>query len=103
MQTPVLMRDRIEGWRLINWIGALALALVLACAHLLDGISDHSGEQAQADALNDAIKTEQARLRLAKRIAARCGVNAVASELGGGLVQCADKHGRKTIIAQVAP
>jgi hypothetical protein len=79
------------------------LALLLSSAHLLDAPTDHSTERAQSDALSDAIKTERARLKLAKRIAAKCGDNAVASELGGGLVQCADKHGRKTIIAQVTP
>ena len=87
----------------INMLLVLALALLLSGAHLLDAPTDHSAERAQADALNDALKTEQARLKLAKRVVEQCGVNAVASELGGGLVQCADKHGRKTIIAQVTP
>lgn len=92
MQTPV-----------VNWLSALALALLLASGHLLDTPADHSTERAQADALSDAIKTEQARVQLARRVADRCGANAAWSDLGGGLVQCADKHGRKTMIAQVAP
>jgi hypothetical protein len=85
----------------INWLLALALVALLACVG--PTIDDHSTEWAQAQDLTDAINAEAARRQLAKKIVQKCGDNAAWLELGDGLYQCQDKHGRKTLIAQVQP
>ncbi len=89
--------------RTINLLLALVLALILATSFHLDGPTDHSAERAQADSLDDALKTEAARVKQAKRIAKVCGINAAFVELGDGQVQCMTHRGHKTMIAQVQP
>ena len=86
------------------WLNPLILAcMVIMFCYVGPSIDTRNADRAHAENLNDALNTEHARLLLARRIALKCGPNAVASELGGGLMQCADKHGRKTIIAQAVP
>jgi hypothetical protein len=81
---------------LINWTLAVATALVLSTAYLLDGPSDH---QAAIDAASDAKATqrEQAQqARFEKAAQAMCGDNAGWTQLENGAVQCFNKTGRKT-------
>jgi hypothetical protein len=80
----------------INWMLAVATALVLSTAYLLDGPSDY---QAAIDAAADAKATqrEQAALaRFEKAAQAMCGDNAGWTQLENGSVQCLTKRGHKT-------
>ena len=80
----------------INWTLAVATALVLSTAYLLDSPSDH---QAAIDAAADAKATqrEQAALaRFEKAAQAMCGENSGWTQLENGSVQCFNKTGRKT-------
>jgi hypothetical protein len=83
----------------INWTLAVATALVLSTAYLLDGPSDH---QAAIDAAADAKATqrEQAALaRFEKAAQAMCGgENATWRLLDNGSVQCFTKRGFRTQI-----
>lgn len=81
---------------IINWTLAVAIALVLSTAYLLDGPSDH---QAAIDAAADAKATqrEQAALaRFEKAAQAMCGENAGWAKLENGAVQCFTKRGHAT-------
>jgi hypothetical protein len=80
----------------INWMLAVAVAVVLSTAYLLDGPSDH---QAAMDAAADAKATqrEQAALaRFEKAAQQMCGDNAGWTQLENGSVQCFTKRGHKT-------
>jgi hypothetical protein len=80
----------------INWTLAVATALVLSTAYLLDGPSDH---QAAIDAAADAkaTQTEQrAQARFEKAAQQMCGDNAGWKLLENGAVQCFTKRGHKT-------
>jgi hypothetical protein len=81
----------------INWCLAVAVAVVLSTAYLLDGPSDH---QAAQDAAADAKATqrEQAALaRFEKAAQAMCGgENASWRLLDNGSVQCFTKRGFRT-------
>lgn len=80
----------------INWTLAIATALVLSTAYLLDGPSDH---QAAMDAAADAKATQaeqKAQARFEKAAQAMCGDNAGWTKLENGAVQCFNKTGRKT-------
>jgi hypothetical protein len=86
---------------LINWTLAVATALVLSTAYLLDGPSDH---QAAMDAAADAKATqrEQAALaRFEKAAQQMCGDNAGWKLLENGAVQCFTKRGKKTLKVQL--
>ena len=81
---------------IINWSMAVAVAVVLSTAYLLDGPSDH---QAAIDAAADAKATqrEQAALaRFEKAAQQMCGENSGWKLLENGSVQCFTKQGRKT-------
>ena len=81
---------------IINWTMAVAVAVVLSTAYLLDGPSEI---QAAIDAAADAKATqrEQAALaRFEKAAQAMCGENAGWTKLENGSVQCFTKQGRKT-------
>jgi len=81
---------------LINWTLAVATALVLSTAYLLDGPSDH---QAAIDAAADAKATQaekRAQARFEKAAQAMCGDNAGWTQLANGSVQCLTKRGHKT-------
>jgi hypothetical protein len=80
----------------INWTLAIATALVLSTAYLLDGPSDH---QAAMDAASDAKATQaekRAQARFEKAAQAMCGDNAGWTQLENGAVQCLTKRGHKT-------
>ena len=81
---------------IINWTMAVAVAVVLSTAYLLDGPSDH---QAAMDAEADAKATQRDQAALArfeKAAQAMCGDNAGWTKLENGAVQCFTKTGRKT-------
>lgn len=81
---------------IINWTMAVAVALVLSTAYLLDGPSEI---QAAIDAAADARATqrEQAQqARFEKAAQAMCGDNAGWAKLENGAVQCFTKRGHKT-------
>jgi hypothetical protein len=85
----------------INWTLAVATALVLSTAYLLDGPSDH---QAAMDAAADAKATqrEQAALaRFEKAAQQMCGENSGWTQLENGSVQCFTKRGKKTLKVQL--
>tara|TARA_R110000868_G_scaffold125006_1_gene330278 strand:- start:105 stop:371 length:267 start_codon:yes stop_codon:yes gene_type:complete len=83
----------------INWCLAVAMALVLSTAYLLDGPSDI---QAAIDAAADAKATQREQLAMEKfsRAAqAMCGgENATWKLLDNGSVQCFTKRGFRTQI-----
>lgn len=80
------------------WAAAACLAMMLAGAGNLDNLSpsDIQAEWDQSTALQDAIKAEAANARYTRAIAAICGENAVAKDLGNGVVECHTKRGHKT-------
>jgi hypothetical protein len=80
----------------INWTLAVATALVLSTAYLLDGPSDH---EAAIDAAVDAKATQaeqRAQARFERAAQAMCGENAGWTQLENGAVQCLTKRGHKT-------
>ena len=80
----------------INWTLAVAVAVVLSTAYLLDGPSDH---QAAMDAAADAKATQaeqRAQARFEKAAQAMCGDNAGWTKLENGAVQCFTKRGHAT-------
>jgi hypothetical protein len=83
----------------INWCLAVAVALVLSTAYLLDGPSDH---QAAVDSAANARATQREQLAMEKfsRAAqAMCGgENATWRLLDNGSVQCFTKRGFRTQI-----
>ena len=81
---------------IINWTMAVAVAVVLSTAYLLDGPSEI---QAAIDAAADARATQaeqRAQARFEKAAQAMCGENAGWTKLENGAVQCFTKTGRKT-------
>tara|TARA_R110000868_G_scaffold44009_1_gene147543 strand:+ start:583 stop:849 length:267 start_codon:yes stop_codon:yes gene_type:complete len=83
----------------INWALALAVAVVLSTAYLLDGPSDH---QAALDAAADVKATQaeqRAQARFERAAQAMCGgENAGWKLLDNGSVQCFTKRGYRTQI-----
>jgi hypothetical protein len=81
----------------INWCLAVAVALVLSTAYLLDGPSDH---QAAVDSAANVRATQREQLAMEKfsRAAqAMCGgENATWRLLDNGSVQCFTKRGFRT-------
>ena len=80
----------------INWTLAVAVAVVLSTAYLLDGPSDH---QAAMDAAADAKATQaeqRAQARFERAAQAMCGENSGWTKLENGSVQCFTKTGHKT-------
>ena len=68
-------------------------AFVLSACHLID---DHSDDRAQADNLQDAIKTAKARANFVKAASDICGINAGWIEQADGRIRCALHNGRRT-------
>lgn len=83
------------------WLTPLILVcMVVLLAVVGPAIDDHSGEGAQADALQAAQMRERYLLAAQKQ----CGVNAAVVELPDGSMRCALHTGRKTSrVAMVAP
>ena len=85
-----------------TWL--LAAAILVTLSYVGPAIDDNSDDRAQADALQDAIKTSAAHDRFAKAAQALCGPNAGWAELPDGAVQCSTKQGHKTArVAVVQP
>lgn len=82
------------------WLAGITLALVIGCSHYLDEIDDHSAEVTQAADIEHAHQAAAARQRFARAAQAMCGPQSPWSEPAPGVVQCHNKHGRKTVIAQ---
>lgn len=82
---------------LTTWLAAILIALLMSAAMHLDDAPDARAEWAQSAALADAIKSEAAQARFDRAAAALCGSeNAVAKDLGGGVIQCLTHKGTKT-------
>lgn len=82
----------------INWALAVAMALVLSTAYLLDGPSDY---QAAVDSAANTRATQLEQLameRFEKAAQAMCGENAGWKLLDNGSVQCFTKRGYRTQI-----
>jgi hypothetical protein len=63
----------------------------------LDDAPDARAEWDKSTALADAIKSEAAQERYQRAAAALCGSeNAIAKDLGGGVIQCFTKRGYRT-------
>lgn len=81
------------------WLAGITVALLIAASINLD-IDDHSAEVAQAADIEHAHQAAEARQRFARSAQAMCGPQSPWSEPAPGVVQCHNKHGRKTVIAQ---
>lgn len=81
------------------WLAGITVALLIAASINLD-IDDHSAEVAQAADIEHAHQAAAARQRFARAAQAMCGPQSPWSEPAPGVVQCHNKHGRKTVIAQ---
>ena len=82
---------------LAPWLLASLIALLMGAAIHLDDAPDARAEWAQSTALADAIKSEAAQARYQRAAAALCGSeNAVAKDLGDGVIQCLTKRGYRT-------
>lgn len=95
-----------EFWNLPMAAWAITTLLVVLFAVVPSTsfhLDDHSAEHSQALALQDAIKSEQARDRFNRAAAQICG-NAGWVEIGDGSIQCITRiGGRKALVAKVAP
>lgn len=78
----------------------LALAAIALLAWFGPAIDDHSAEVAQAADIEHAHQAAAARQRFARAAQVMCGPQSPWSEPAPGVVQCHNKHGRKTVIAQ---
>lgn len=81
------------------WLAGITVALLIAASINLD-IDDHSAENDQAVELQYAINQAIAQEKFAQAAQAMCGPQSPWSEPAPGVVQCHNKHGRKTVIAQ---
>ena len=80
-----------------HWLAAALLSLLLGSAYRLDAPTDHNTEMAQAQALEDAIKSEAADARFERAVAELCGENAGHKPLEDGAIQCYTHSGHKTV------
>lgn len=82
---------------LMPWLISALIALLMGAAIHLDDAPDARAEWDQSAALQDAIKTEATRARFERAMAVLCGSeNAVARDLGNGVIQCQTRRGSKT-------
>lgn len=86
--------------RITNWLGALALAIILGTAHYLDYPSEleaaMAASQATADAQTQAQRQAQQRDRFQRSAQRVCGENAHFQILDANTVQCFTKRGKRT-------
>ena len=87
---------------IIGFTWALVALFVVLLAIVGPTIDDHSAEQDQALALQDAIKAEQAQERFAKAARDLCGENGAWRLIDARTVQCMTHRGAKTIVVKVA-
>ncbi len=83
-----------------NWLGALALAIILSTAHYLDYPSEieaaMAASQATADAQTQAQRQAQQRDRFQRSAQRACGENSAFTLLDETTVQCFTKRGKRT-------
>lgn len=79
-----------------NWLGAIALALILGTSYHLDGPSEIEAAIDSAQSAADAAHEEQARERIARIAQQACGENAYFQLLPDRAVQCFTKRGKRT-------
>lgn len=72
------------------------LAIIALLGWFGPALDDHSAEQAQADALQDAQHQAQAQARYDAAVQQLCGPNAAWMQLQDGAIQCTDKRGTPT-------
>lgn len=82
-----------------RWLAGITVALLIAASINLD-VDDHSAEADQATSIDDSYKAAAARQRFALAAQAMCGPQSPWTEPSPGVVQCHDKHGRKTVVAK---
>lgn len=83
-----------------NWLGALALAIILGTSHYLDYPSEveaaMAASKATADAQEQALRQAQQRERIQRSAQRACGDNAAFTLLDETTVQCFTKRGLRT-------
>lgn len=83
-----------------NWLGALALAIILGTSHYLDYPSEleaaMAASKATADAQNQAQRQAQQRANFQRSAQRACGENAAFKLLDETTVQCFTKRGKRT-------
>jgi hypothetical protein len=82
-------------------IFTIAILMAIALAYIGPAIDDHSDEQAQAQSLEDAIKSAKEAAKREAAIRAYCGENTAYKERVDGGVVCTLKNGKVT--ARVMP
>lgn len=86
--------------RLLNLLGAL---VIIALVAMLTWERPDPADQ-KSDAAEQAIAEHAEEIKMLRAAIEMCGgENAVAQDLGNGAWQCFDKHGRKTVTAEVTP
>lgn len=90
--------------RLTNIVMVLLIISIYALMALLDGPSDHSTQLAQAEDLQDAIKTEAARDHFTRAAAQICGNGGWSQDADGG-VHCHRRavRGPGVVLTRMAP
>lgn len=79
-----------------NWLGALALAIILGTSHYLDYPSELEAAMAASKATADAQDQAQQRERFQRSAQRACGDNAAFTLLDETTVQCFTKRGKRT-------
>lgn len=79
-----------------NWLGALALAIILSTAHHLDYPSEIEAAMAASKATADAQNQAQHNARFQRSAQRACGENAAFKLLDANTVQCFTKRGKRT-------
>lgn len=88
--------------RLLNWLAACLICLVMGASWMLDLPSEFEAERATQAAKLDAQRNAVAQARFAQAARQACGGDNAAWMLRpDGTVQCATKRGHKTIVASV--
>ena len=79
-----------------NWLGALALAVILGTSHYLDYPSEIEAAMAASKATADAQNKAQQRANFQRSAQRACGDNAAFTLLDETTVQCFTKRGKRT-------
>lgn len=79
-----------------NWLGALALAIILGTSHYLDYPSELEAAMAASKATADAQNQAQHNARFQRSAQRACGENAHFQILDANTVQCFTKRGKRT-------
>ena len=79
-----------------NWLGALAMAIILGTSHYLDYPSELEAAMAASKATADAQHQAQQRDNFQRSAQRACGENAHFQILDANTVQCFTKRGKRT-------